>query len=189
MKAALLTASTVAALLITVAAWTAPASGGAPPATAQVVLTDVWDMPISLNMIPAGKSTLFLVCDPSQVKSREGAVFFDTQAERIESAGVRPACILVAAPDAAREAAERMALKVAVYIDALRAVPTKVISQEVMPALVLLDGDGNIEKVAVGGGESLDAHITAMLEPGSSRWKTLALITLTALGIILLVVS
>lgn len=167
----------------------AAASDDAPPATAQVVLTDRWDMPIALNMIPAGEPTLLLVCDPTQVKSREGAVFFDTQRQRIEAAGVRPACVLVAAPEAAREAAEKMALTVPVYVDAAWAVPARVVGQDVTPALVLLDGDGNVKKVAVGGGETLDANITAMLEPRNGRWKTLTLLTLAALGIILLVVS
>ena len=176
-------------LLLVLAASGGCGGGDAPPATAQVVLTDRWDMPIALNMIPAGKPTLLLVCDPTQVKSREGAVFFDTQGKRIEAAGVRPACILVAAPEAAREAAERMALTVPVYIDAAWAVPARVVGQDVTPALVLLDGDGNVKKVAVGGGETLDANITAMLEPRNGRWKTLALLTLAALGIILLVVS
>jgi hypothetical protein len=175
--------------LVAYLSYPAPASGDTPPATAQVVLTDTWNMPIALNMIPAGRPALFLVCDPSQVNCREGAVLFDSQAARIEAAGVRPACILVATPEAARDAAERMALGVPIYVDAGRAVPTKVMGQEVMPALVLLDGDGNLEKVAVGGGEALDANITAMLEPRSSRWKILVLITLAALGIILLVVD
>jgi hypothetical protein len=181
----------VAAALIagTLVASAAAAAGDTSPATAQVVLTDTWDMPIALNMIPAGKPALFLVCDPSQVNCREGAVLFDSQAARIEAAGVRPACILVATPEVARDAAQRMALGVPVYVDAGGAVPTKVMGQQVMPALILLDGEGNLEKVAVGGGETLDAHITAMIESRSSTWKILVLITLAALGIILLVVD
>jgi hypothetical protein len=168
------------------------AAGSEPPISTRLVLTDVWDMPIALNMIPAGKPTLFLVCDPAQVRCREGAVYFDTQAGRIGAAGARPACIFEAEPEATREAASRMGLGVPVYADASGGVPSRLLGSEVLPALVLLDGKGRLVRTAVGGGEALDANITAMLEQiGPSPWRSriLVLIPLAVLGIILLVVN
>lgn len=178
-----------AALLALIAAVPATLLADAPLPSAQVVLTDAWDMPVALNMVPAGEPALLLVCDPSEVKCREGAVLFDSQATRIRATGVRPACILVGPAEAAREAAVRMGLSIPVYIDGARAVPARLLGQDVMPALILLDGDGRVEKVAVGGGEALDANITAMLRRPSGAWKMLVLIPLVALGIILLVVD
>jgi hypothetical protein len=81
-----------------------------------------------------------------------------------------------------------MALGVPVYVDVGRTLSSKLIGPEIMPALVLLDGKGNLVKVMVGGGEALDNNITAMLDarPGGHRTIYAILVTLVMAGAILI---
>ena len=177
--------------VIAAAAWCAGSSDGKDAATSQIVLTDPWNMPVALNMIPAGAPTLFYVCDPSEVRCREGAVYFDSKRRRFEESKIKPVCVLVGSREAAREAAARMGLSVPVYVDAGRTLSSKLIGQEIMPALVLLDGKGNLVKVIVGGGEALDNNITTMLEarPGGHRVVYAVLVTLVVAVAVLLAVD
>lgn len=174
---------------VAAAAWCAGASGGETASPGQVVLTDPWNMPVALNMIPAGTPTLLFVCDPSERRCREGAVYFDSRRGRIEEEKVKPVCVLVGSREAAREAAARMNLNVPVYVDAGRIMTSKLTGQDIMPALVLLDGKGNLVKVIPGGGEALDSNITVMLgaRPGGRRIIYAILASLVAVGIALLV--
>jgi hypothetical protein len=156
--------------------------------TGAIVLRDALNMPVTLSMIPGGKASLCYVCDPSEVTCREGAVYFDSQAHRIKRKNIRPVCIFVASYEAARQEAARMGLAVPVFADASRAIPGRLIGQEIMPALILLDAKGDVSRVIVGGGESLDANISAMLEiGGSSRWTLITIAApLVALAVILI---
>ncbi|MFH1219186.1 MAG: hypothetical protein V1694_01860 [Candidatus Eisenbacteria bacterium] len=144
---------------------------------ADIILTDLSGNLFSLGSIAAGQPTLLFICDPAVTKCREGAVHFDSQSGRIEAREIRPACVLVADYEAAREAAARLDLGIPVYVDAARAIPARLIRQAVLPALILLDGRGRVTKIAVGGGESLDGNITAMLERGGGgRRRALAVL-------------
>jgi hypothetical protein len=167
------------------------ASAETPQATGDIVVTDLWDRPHDLRSISAGKPTLLFICDPALTKCREGAVHFDSQAERIEVKKIKPVCILLASPDDARETAFKMDLAVPVYVDADRLTISGLIHQDVLPAMVLLDGKGNVTKIMLGGGESLDSNLTAMLETRHAhRWRFLsALIPVAIFGIILLVLE
>lgn len=162
-----------------------------PESPADIVIADLLDRPVQLRALPAGEPVLLFVCDPALTKCREGAVHFDSQVERIEKRGIRPVCVLLASPQDAREAALRMELHVPVFVDSARAIPKTLIRQEVLPAMVLLDGKGNVAKIMLGGGESLDGNLTAMLETRNGHhWLVLSiLITLAASGIILFMVE
>jgi len=144
-------------------------------------------MPVSMKMIPGGRPALFYVCDPAEITCREGAVYFDTQAGRIKRRNIQPVCVFVASLEIAGREAARMGLTVPVYADASRTIPDRLIGQEIMPALILLDGKGNVSHVLVGGGESLDTNISTMLEAGRRwYWTELAIAaSLVALGVIL----
>jgi hypothetical protein len=173
------------ALLMAGAAASAPA-GGPEPAT--VVITDLLDRPYDLRAIAAGVPTLLFICDPALTKCREGAVYFDAQAASIEASRIKPVCVFLATTGAARDAAVRLGLGVPVYVDSNRTIPTALLGQEILPAMVLLDGEGRVERVALGGGESLDSNLTHILKLDKSRWRFLSvLIPLAVFAIILLV--
>jgi hypothetical protein len=167
------------------------ASSGAAEPPAGIMITDLLDRPVDLRTLPAGRTMLLFVCDPALTRCREGAVYFDTQAGRIEERKIHPACVLLASLEDAREAAFRMDLHVPVFVDSARTITETLISQKVLPAMVLLDGDGNVIKITLGGGESLDGNLTAMLETrhGHHRLLLSILITLALSGIILFMVE
>lgn len=156
--------------------------------TGNIVLRDTLNMPISMSMIPGGRPALCYVCDPSEVTCREGAVYFDSQAGKIRRKNIQPVCIFVASLDVAGSETAKMGLAVPVFADVSRAIPDRLIGQEIMPALILLDGEGNVSRVIVGGGESLDTNISTMLaEGGSKRWTSIWIVApLVALGVILI---
>jgi hypothetical protein len=155
---------------------------------ARVIVAGLDGKAYELATLPAGKPTLLFVCDPTLTKCREGAVHFDTQAARIERSGIRPVCVLLADPETARQAAQRLGLAVPVYVDATRSIPSIILGQEILPAMVLLNGRGEVAKVVLGGGESLDGNLTRVLESGKHSWRFLyVLIPLAVFGIILLV--
>lgn len=175
------------------AAWSAdpPAGNAAGDAasTGRVVITDPWNMPVALNMVPAGTPTLLFVCDPSERMCREGAVYFDSRRGRIKEKKIKPVLVLVGSREAAGEAASRMSLSLPVYVDAGRTVTSKLIGQDITPALILLDGKGNLVKVIPGGGETLDNNISVMLDarPGGHRLAYVILAALVAAGAVLLI--
>ena len=77
---------------------------------------------------------------------------------------------------------------VPVYVDATRMIPGVLLGQEILPAMVLLDGRGKVVRVVLGGGESLDSNLTRILEGDRRPWRILSiLIPLAIFGIILLV--
>jgi hypothetical protein len=154
---------------------------------ADIIVTDLLDQPFQIKAVAAGTPTLLFVCDPALIKCREGAVYFDTQAARIAAGKIKPVCIFLASADAARSAAARLDLAVPVYVDSSRAIPRALLGQEILPAMVLLDGKGKTQRIALGGGESLDSNLTRMLKPHEPRWRLLSvLIPLAVFAIILL---
>jgi hypothetical protein len=154
---------------------------------ADIMVTDLLDQPFQLKDVAAGTPTLLFVCDPALTRCREGAVYFDTQAARIAARKIKPVCIFLASTDAARNAAARLDLAVPVYVDSCRAIPQALLGQEILPAMVLLDGKGKAQRIALGGGESLDSNLTHMLKPPEPRWRFLSvLIPLAIFAIILL---
>ena len=175
---------------LAVAAWLAtgcqPADAAEP--AARVIVTDLNNKAYELRTLPAGKATLLFICDPGVTKCREGAVHFDTQAARIEKSGIRPVCVLLADPENARQAAKRLGLAVPIYVDATRSIPSLILGEEILPAMVLLSGSGEVTKVVLGGGESLDSNLTRALEGNRRSWRFLSiLIPIAVFGIILLV--
>lgn len=192
------TAARVAAVAVGVAMAAAlwwPGSGRASEShlvdTGQIVLSDRWDMPVALSAIPAGRPTLVMVCDPSQVRCREAAVYFDAQAERIAARKIRPVCVLVSTGEEAAGAAQRMGLAVPFYVDASGAIASRLLGQQVLPALVLLDGKGKVVRVATGGGEALEGNIAVMLESraGRGRWIAVAVVAVALAALALLAVD
>ncbi|HVP57497.1 MAG TPA: hypothetical protein VMU02_05330 [bacterium] len=163
---------------------------GGPEQPGAIVVTDLLSQPHTLQEIVAGSPTLLFICDPAVTRCREGAVYFDTQALRITASRIKPACIFLASADAARDAAARMGLNVPVYVDSGRVVPTALLGQEILPAMVLLDSQCRVSRVALGGGESLDSNLTHLLKPGQSHWRLLyVLIPLAIFAIIRFVVE
>jgi hypothetical protein len=147
-------------------------------------------MPVAMSMIPNGTPALFFVCDPSDKRCREGAVYFDSRRQRIKDEKIRPLLVLVGSRDAAGEAA-KMGLSLPVYADPGRTLTSKLVGQDILPALVLLDGKGNLVKVILGGGEALDDNITAMIKarPGGHRMIYAILAVLVAAGAAALVMD
>jgi hypothetical protein len=181
---AVLRTALAAALLL----WATLTVCSSPAAAVKIIVTDLGDKAYELETIPAGTPTLLFVCDPALTRCREGAVHFDTQAARIEKKRIKPVCILLADPETARDAATRLGLTVPVYVDATRMIPGVLLGQEILPAMVLLDGRGKVVRVVLGGGESLDSNLTRILEGDRRPWRILSiLIPLAIFGIILLV--
>jgi len=185
-RAVLATAVVLLASLMGAVAAGAPA--GPEEHAANVVVTDLAGQAYELKDIAAGTPTLLFVCDPSLTRCREGAVYFDAQAARVQAGDINPVCVLLAGADAARSAAARLNLTVPVYVDSSRTIPARLLGQEILPAMVLLDGEGEVRRIALGGGESLDSNLTRMLKPDESRWRFLSvLIPLAIFAIIMLV--
>ena len=180
--------ATVAAAALAAALWSPEPCYAGYGDTGEIVLSDRWDMPITLGAIPAGKPTLVLVCDPAEVRCREAAVYFDAQAERIAASKVRPVCIMVSSREEARAAVAKMELGVAAYVDPAGAIASRLLGQQVLPALLLLDGKGKVVKVATGGGEALEGNIALMLEGRSTgrRWVIATLAAAVLVGAIVL---
>ena len=142
-------------------------------AAPELVLTDLWDSPYRLQDICRGKATLFFVCDTELSICREDAVFFDTRADEIEASGLRAALIFTGSPAAVRDFALRAELYRSVYVDTDLAVFDTLLDKKVLPALVLVDGEGRHVRTLYGGGESLEGNIGILLasgEEGNRRW-------------------
>jgi hypothetical protein len=154
-------------------------------AAPDLVLTDLWDGPHRLDDICDGRMTILFVCDTELSVCREGAIFFDTRADEIEAEGLRAALVLTGQPAEARAFALRTRIDLPVFVDSGRQVFDKLLHQEVLPALVLMDGEGQHVKTLYGGGESLEGNIIILIEEGVSKgrrwWLILIPIALAAL--------
>ena len=154
-------------------------------ATPDLVLTDLWDSPHRLDDICDGRMTILFICDTELSVCREGAVFFDTRADVIEAEGLRAALVLTGQPAEARAFALRTRIDLPVFVDSGRQVFDKLLDQEVLPALVLTDGEGRHVRTLYGGGESLEGNIVILLEEGAGKsrrwWLILIPVALAAL--------
>jgi hypothetical protein len=162
---------------------TAQALYGAP----DLVLRDLWDTPLTLPAICAGQKTLILVCDLKISTCREAAIHFQARTPQIKDTGIRPALILIGDPAVVRDAVLALDLELPVYIDANRRVFGDLLTQEVLPALVLLDEAGLATEILYGGGDSLDSNIRTLIraEDGAGRRWWLLLIPVAVLAAIL----
>lgn len=145
-------------------------SGAAGP---DLVLTDLWDSPHRLDDICGGRATVLFICDTQSSVCREGAVFFDTRADEIEAEGLRAALVMIGQPAEARAFALKTGIDQPVFVDSDRRVFDALLDQEVLPALVLVDGEGRHVKSLYGGGESLEGNIAVLLDHGTGagrRW-------------------
>jgi hypothetical protein len=160
--------------------------------SADLTFTDLWDTPRTLRSICDAERTLLFVCEPDLATCREGAVFFDSQADRIRSHRIEPACIFVGSPEEVRDAVLRMDIGISVYIDSEGKIFEELIGQRVLPAMALLDSSCNVTRTLYGGGESLPNNlnlITADTRPSPHRPLALTLIVMIAVGILLLVID
>ncbi len=127
-------------------------------------LTDLWDAPVDLSRVCDGHMTLLLVCDPGLATCREGVVYFDSKAGMIRDEGVRPVIVLIGRPPEIRETVLDLDIRVPVFIDARESVFGSILEERVLPALVLMDTDGEVLETIYGGGESLNGNIRALIE-------------------------
>jgi hypothetical protein len=130
-----------------------------------VEVSDLWDTPLTLGEVCNGAETLVFVCDLDLKQCREGAVYFDTRAEAIKARGFTPCCLFVGQPQEVRRHVLSLDLGIPAYIDSDGGIFKDVLDQRIMPALMLLDGNGNLVRTVYGGGESLDHNLALMLEP------------------------
>jgi hypothetical protein len=138
--------------------------------TAEPVVIDLWDMPHSLESICSGRSVLFFLCDPDLRTCREAAVHFDSQAERIEAMEIEPIFLFRGRAENVRDAVLALDLSVPVYIDPDGQVFEAFLNQKVLPAMMLLDGRGNVVRTIYGGGQSFDNNLRIIL--GEQEVKT-----------------
>ena len=159
----------------------------APGAAAQtdLVFTDLWDSPHRLGAICDGRATILFVCDAELSVCREGAVYFDMKAEEIEAQDLGAALVLTGQPAEARAFALRTGIDHAIFVDSDRRVFETLLDQEVLPALVLVDGEGLHLKTLYGGGESLEGNIDILLDEARGKgprwWLILIPIAVAAL--------
>lgn len=128
---------------------------------------------------------MFFICDTELSVCREGAVFFDSRTDEIEAHGFRAALIFTARPAEVRDFALRTGIHGQVYVDSGRRVFDTLLGQKVLPALVLVDGEGRHVRTLYGGGESLEGNISILLQDGEDRdrrwWLILIPIALAAI--------
>jgi hypothetical protein len=167
-------------------------------AGSELVVRDLWDMPHSLESICNGQETLLFLCDLSISTCREGAVYFDNRADGIKAGGIRPVCVFVGKPSNIRQAVLNLDLALPAYIDERGLMYENLLDQKVLPALILLDGTGNVVRIVYGGGESLDHNLRIIMpirtredvdrEAGKSRrWRWIAVLaTAVAVGVLVL---
>jgi hypothetical protein len=137
-----------------------------------LVVTDLWDSPHRLEDICGGRSTVFFICDTELGVCREGAVFFDARAEEIEAQDLGAVLIFTGQPADVRDFVLQAMIGQPVFVDHDRRVFSTLLSQQVLPALVLTDGEGRHVKTLYGGGESLEGNIDLLLkeDDGGRRW-------------------
>jgi hypothetical protein len=138
-----------------------------------LLLTDLWDSPRSLDDICDGQATIMFICDTELTVCREGAVFFDTMADGIEAEGLRAVLVFTGPAAEARAFALKTRILHSIFVDSDGKVFDSLLDQEVLPALVLVDKDGRHLRTLYGGGESLDGNIAMLLEDGATggpRW-------------------
>jgi hypothetical protein len=157
----------------------------------ELVLTDLWDSPHRLADICRGRSTVFFVCDTELSLCREGAVFFDARADEIEARGLRAALIFTGQPAAVRDFALRAEVYHSVYVDSDLRVFDTLLDKKILPALVLVDGEGRHVKTLYGGGESLEGNISIMIDNGADRYRRwwLILIPVVVIAVLPFVLS
>jgi hypothetical protein len=156
-------------------------------------------MPLTLGSVCNGKQTLLFVCDLGLQQCREGAVYFDTQAQAIRDRGFQPGCLFIGRPDEVRRYALALDLDVPVYVDTEAKVFRDVLDQRIMPVLMLLDGDGHLVRSVYGGGESLDHNVSLILEPergtepgpelSGRKWLWLAIGAAAVVALVLIAIN
>ncbi len=139
---------------------------GAALCLAAPALTDLWDATVDLPRLCAGDTTLLFICDPDLATCREGAVYFDSKAGMMRDEDVRPVIVLIGDPAGIREVVLDLDLRVPVFIDQGESVFGSILNERVLPALVLMDADGEVLDTIYGGGDSLDGYIKALIGPG-----------------------
>lgn len=151
-----------------------------------LILTDLWDSPYRLSGICNERATVLFVCDTQSSVCREGAVFFDARADEIEAEGFRAIVVMIGPPAEARAFVLKTGIDQPVYVDSDRRIFGTLLDQEVLPALVLVDGEGRHVRSLYGGGESLESNIVVMLQEGAGdnrRWW-LVLIPIAVIAIL-----
>jgi hypothetical protein len=179
-------ASVVLALAASLIPIPAASYGDLPP----LELTDLWDVPQALEEITGGRITILLICNPEEAACREAAVYLDSRAGRIRSAGAKGAIVFVGDPAPIRDVALSLDLDLPVYIDPERTVFGSMLDRRILPALVRMAGSGEPERVAYGGGESLETNLSRVLEtaPGPRpSWMVIVLGAAAIVGLVLLV--
>jgi hypothetical protein len=188
------------AALVATALFVTGLLAAASPSAAAPALTDLWDAAVDLNKLCAGDTTLILVCDPGLATCREGAVYFDNKAGMVRGAQVRPAIILIGDPAAIRETVLDLGIRVPVFIDRHETVFGSILTERILPALVLVDAGGRVLETIYGGGDSLDGNIKTLIgtepetragtdEEGGFNWWIVAIPVAAALAILPFVID
>jgi hypothetical protein len=158
-----------------------------------MVLTDLWDGPHLLKDICGGRPTILYVCDTEASVCREGAVFFDARAKDIMAHGVQAILIFIGSPAGVRDLVITTGIIQPVYVDSGRRLFGGLLDEEILPALVLVDGDGRRIRTMYGGGESLDGNISMLLEERrheGHRWWLIALpVVAAAAAVVIFIVN
>jgi hypothetical protein len=143
----------------------------------------------TLKSICDGHRTLIFICNPNLSTCREGAVYFDSKAGRIEARRLRPVCLFIGHPEAVRTYVLALHLEVPVYIDPEGRAAEALLDQKILPAMALLDGNGNVIRAIYGGGQSLDNNLEIMLgEQGEQREETETRFLLTTIQLAVIAV-
>jgi hypothetical protein len=155
-------------------------------------VTDLWDMSHTLKSICDGRRTLVFLGDPDLITCREGAVYFDSKAGRVEARGIRPICLFIGDPEVVRNYVLALHLEIPVYIDPEGRAYEALFDQKVLPAMALLDGNGNVVRTIYGGGQSLANNLEIMLREQAEQKKesgTDVLLTMIQLVMITVLLS
>ncbi len=146
------------------------------PRVEEIVLTDLWDVKWNLCDVTAEGSTLFFICDLNLKTCRQDAIYFQSKADEIEAAGLKPCFIFLGDPASVRAHALDLHIKIDSYIDTDNVTQRTILTKQILPAIVRIDSNCNVEKIVYGGGEALPANLDSVLQPERSRIRVWFLI-------------
>jgi hypothetical protein len=113
---------------------------------------------------------------------------------------IRPAIVLLGDPAGIRQTVLDLNVRIPVFIDRSESVFGSILTERILPALVLMDAEGRVLDTIYGGGDSLDGNIKALIgtgtetptetvEEGGFNWWLVAVPVVAALAILPFVID